>query len=123
MSSPETAEPRIEEAPSSPTIRLTPAAIEKVREMLEEEELLETGGLRITARHGAGCSAPLQFGMILEFEPGPGDEVLEGNGIRLFIDTRSSWSLDGLMVDYVDSPGMGEGFAFRHPRGVGGRAC
>jgi iron-sulfur cluster assembly accessory protein len=108
---------------SPPTLHLTRSAVEKIREMLEEEGLEEEGGLRITARHGAGCSAPLQFGMILEYEPSGDDLVLSGNGIRLFMSPESAWSLDGLNVDYVDSPHLGSGFAFRHPKGVGGRSC
>jgi len=106
-----------------PRIQFSSRALGKVREMLEEEDLVEGGGLRLSARLGAGCSAPLHFGMVLEVEPEPDDVVLSGEGIRLFLDPRSAWSLDGLQVDYVSSPGMEEGFAFRHPRGTGGRAC
>ncbi len=91
--------------------------------MLEEEGLLDEGGLRITATFGAGCSTPLRFGLILEEWPEHDDIVLEGKGIRLFLDPRSAWSLDGLVIDYVDAPGMGAGFTFRHPRGAPGRAC
>ncbi len=106
-----------------PRVHLTPDAVAKVREMLEEEELLEEGGLRISGHTGAGCSAPMQFGLILEEFPESDDIVMEGAGIRIFMDPTSAWGLDGLQVDYLDSPGMGEGFAFRHPRGAGGRAC
>jgi iron-sulfur cluster assembly accessory protein len=106
-----------------PRIHLSAAALAKIREMLEEEGLTEEGGLRISARTGAGCSAPLQFGMVLEPEAASDDVVLAGEGIRLFMDPTSAWTLDGLQVDYLDSPVMGAGFAFRHPRGVGGRAC
>lgn len=112
-----------EDAAASARIHLSASALEKVREMLEEEDLAEEGGLRISARHGAGCSAPLQFSMILEVEPGPDDVILTGEGIRIFLDPRSAWSLDGLVVDYVDTPMLGSGFAFRHPRGAPGRVC
>jgi Fe-S cluster assembly iron-binding protein IscA len=91
--------------------------------MLEEEELVEEGGLRIRARSGAGCSAPLQFGLFLEALPEEDDIVLSGKGIRIFMDPMSAWSLDGLFIDWVDDPEHGEGFAFRHPRGAGGRSC
>lgn len=104
-----------------PRIQLTPAALETVREMLAEEGLLEEGGLRLSARFGAGCSTPLRFGLELDHTERDGDLVLRGGGIRIFIPRRDAWSLDGLQVDWVDSPGMGEGFAFRHPRGRGGR--
>lgn len=91
--------------------------------MLEEEELLPDGGLRISARPGPGCSTPLQYGLVMEVEPEPDDLVLEGEGIRIFLDPRSAWSVDGLMVDYVDAPFMGSGFAFRRGRGPAGSSC
>jgi iron-sulfur cluster assembly accessory protein len=106
-----------------PRLELSQAAVERIREMLEEEDLVEEGGLRIAARTGAGCSAPMLFNLVLEAEAREDDVVLEGPGIRLFMDPVSAWSLDGLAVDWVDAPGLGEGFAFRHPRGAGGRAC
>ena len=112
-----------EEVAAPPKLHLTESAIATIREMLEDEDLLEEGGLRITARIGAGCSSPMQFGLLLERWPEPEDIVLSGHGLRIFLDARSAWSLDGLMVDYVDTPGMGSGFAFRHPRGASGRSC
>jgi Fe-S cluster assembly iron-binding protein IscA len=108
---------------TSPRIHISESALERIVEMLTEEELLEEGGLRLSARLGAGCSSPLGFDMVMEVEPEPDDLVLTGAGIRLFLSARDTWSLDGLHVDYVSMPGMGEGFAFRHPRGAGGRAC
>jgi len=108
---------------SSPRIHISEAALERIVEMLTEEGLLEEGGLRLSARLGAGCTSPLGFDMVMDVEPEPDDLVLSGAGIRLFLSPRDAWSLDGLHVDYVSLPGMGEGFAFRHPRGAGGRAC
>lgn len=104
-------------------IHLSSSAVERIREMLKAEELEDTGGLRISARLGAGCSAPLHFDLVLEVEPEPEDVVLRADGVRIFLDPTSAWTLDGLRVDYVDSPVLGQGFAFQHPRGAGGRAC
>lgn len=112
-----------EPALTPPRIELTKTAVEQIQAMLAEEDLLEEGGLRLTAHTGAGCSVPLQFGMVLEMAPEDDDLVLQGPGLRIFMDPESAWALDGLQVDWVDSPTLGEGFAFRHPRGVGGRAC
>ncbi len=121
MALPELALP--EQAETSPRIHLTSAALERIHEMLEEEDLLAEGGLRITVQHGGGCSAPLQFGMVMEVEPEVDDVVLMAGGVRLFLAPRSVWSVDGLQVDFVDSPFLGSGFAFRHPRGSAGRSC
>lgn len=106
-----------------PVLRMTDAAIEAMREMIAEADVADQGGLRLSALTGAGCSAPLQYGMTLESAPGRGDAVLELRGVRIFMDPESAWVLDGLMVDYVTSSPMGEGFAFRHPHGRSGRAC
>ena len=115
--------PHSEPALTPPRIHLTAAAVQQIHEMLVQEDLLEEGGLRLTAHTGAGCSAPLQFGMVLETSPEEDDFVLQGPGLRIFMDPESAWALDGLQVDWVHSPIHGEGFAFRHPRGITGRSC
>ena len=115
--------PGTDPALAPPRVHLSRSAVEKIREMLEEEDLLPEGGLRISARPGAGCSAPLQYGLIMETEPEPDDVVLAGDGIRIFLDPRSAWSVDGLTVDWVDAPLMGSGFAFRRGQGVAGSSC
>lgn len=104
-------------------LHLTPAALEEIRAMLEEEGLEEEGGLRLTARTGAGCSAPLQYGMFLEAAPEPDDVVLTAGDVRIFLSAADAWSLDGLMVDYVSSPHLGEGFAFRRGDGPPAPSC
>jgi iron-sulfur cluster assembly accessory protein len=104
-------------------ILLTAAALETIREMIEEAGLEGEGGLRLSARTGAGCAAPLEYDMTLEDAPDARDTVLSSGGIRLFLDAESAWILDGLQIDYVTSSAMGEGFAFRHPNGRSGRAC
>lgn len=104
-------------------IQVTDAALEEIRAMLDEADLSAEGGLRLSAHTGAGCSAPLEYGMTLEPAPKADDRILEGRGVRIFMDPESAWVLDGLVVDYVTDSPMGEGFAFRHPRGPGGRAC
>jgi iron-sulfur cluster assembly accessory protein len=108
---------------TQPRIFLSTAARERIREMLVEEELEDEGGLRISVRPGAGCSGRPNYSMVLELEPNRDDTILSGGGIRIFLDPTSAWALDGLRVDFVDSPGMGSGFAFQDPRRQGGRAC
>lgn len=104
-------------------LQLTPSALEEIGEMLAEAGVEEEGGLRLTARTGAGCSAPLQYGMFLEEAPEADDVVITAGDVRIFLSPQDAWSLDGLLVDYVSSPHLGEGFAFRHPNGPHGRSC
>lgn len=110
-------------AGDAPRIVFTPAALEAARDMIREAGLADGGGLRLSARTGAGCSAPLQLGIFLEQTPRADDTVLRSGEVRLFLDPESAWALDGLQVDYLTDSPMGEGFAFRHPKGVGGRSC
>lgn len=111
------------EAATTIRLQLTPSALEEIGEMLAEAGVEEEGGLRLTARTGAGCSAPLQYGMFLEEAPEAGDVVVTAGDVRIFLSPQDAWSLDGLLVDYVSSPHLGEGFAFRHPNGPHGRSC
>jgi len=104
-------------------VRLTAAAVDAVRSMAAEADLPKEGGLRIRATTGAGCSAPLRYGMVLEPAPEADDVVLEAHGGRILMDPQSAWVLDGLLVDYLTDSPRGEGFAFRHPNGPNGRAC
>ncbi len=120
---PSTVEPKPDVRTPPTRILLTAAALESIREMIEEAELPREGGVRLSARTGAGCSAPLQYLMALDEAPEDGDTILSSGGVRLFLDPESAWILDGLQIDYVTSSPMGEGFAFRHPRGRNGRAC
>lgn len=108
---------------ATPRIHVTAAAVSQIGVMIREAGLGEAGGVRLRAHVGAGCSAPLQYGMILEEAPDPGDAVVSNGSVRLFLDPESAWILDGLLIDYVSSPVLGEGFAFRHPNGARGRAC
>lgn len=111
------------EAATTIRLQLTPSALEEIGEMLAEAGVEEEGGLRLTARTGAGCSAPLQYGMFLEEAPEADDVVVTAGDVRIFLSPQDAWSLDGLLVDYVSSPHLGEGFAFRHPNGPHGRSC
>ncbi|NIP56882.1 MAG: iron-sulfur cluster assembly accessory protein [Gemmatimonadetes bacterium] len=110
-------------AGDAPRIHFTAAALEATREIIREAGLADGGGLRLSARTGAGCSAPLQLGIFLEQAPRADDTVLRSGEVRLLLDPESAWVLDGLQVDYLTDSPMGEGFAFRHPKGVGGRTC
>src|SRR5215469_12555107 len=67
-------------------VTLTPAASEKVRELLEQEGDASLG-LRIFVA-GGGCSG-MQYGMTLDEEQ-EGDVVMELDGIRMLNDEMSA---------------------------------
>lgn len=99
-------------------ISLTPAAADKVRELLDAEGNPELG-LRIFVA-GGGCSG-LQYGMTLD-ETQDGDAVFEVNGVRVLVDDMSTEYISGSEVDYVDSL-MGAGFTVNNPQAVSTCGC
>ena len=100
-------------------ISLTPVAAQKVRDLLAQRGTPENG-LRLGVR-GGGCSGNSYY---MEFcaAESPGDEILESNGIRLFIDLKSAVLLGGTEVDYVEGL-MGTGFKFNNPNVRHNCAC
>jgi len=99
-------------------ITLTPEAIAKVKSILAERK--EESGLRI-AVIGGGCSG-FQYQMTLDKEPKADDKVIDMEGLRVFVDTRSLLYLNGTKVDYVDGLN-GSGFKFDNPNAKASCGC
>ena len=99
-------------------ITLTPAAGEKIRELLDAEGNPELG-LRIFVA-GGGCSG-LQYGMTLD-ETQDGDAIFDVSGVRVLVDDMSAEYISGSEVDYVDSL-MGAGFTVNNPQAVSTCGC
>jgi iron-sulfur cluster assembly protein len=90
-------------------------ASDKIRTLLQNDEATvdpAERGLRVAVR-GGGCSG---FQYKLEFEDGPGemDQVIESNGVRIFVDPKSSLYLSGVILRYDDGL-MGAGFQVENP--------
>lgn len=103
----------------APTITLTSIAAEKVRELLANRGTPQTG-LRVGVR-GGGCSGNSYFMEFCDAEA-PEDQVIESNGVRLVVDSRSAMLLGGTEVDYVEGL-MGTGFKFNNPNVRHNCAC
>ncbi len=103
---------------STGILTMTPAATEKVRELLQQEN--DPGlGLRIFVA-GGGCSG-LQYGMTLDEEQ-EGDTVISQGDFKVLVDEMSAGYINGSEVDYVDSL-MGAGFAVNNPNAVSSCGC
>jgi iron-sulfur cluster assembly protein len=100
-------------------INITDNALNVVRKLLEEKNVPDHG-LRVFVA-GGGCSG-LQYGMALEAEPRPYDQVIENDGVKVFIDPTSMMYLSGAMIDYEDSI-MGGGFKIDNPNAVSTCGC
>ncbi len=103
-----------------PTVlSLTDAAASKLRELTAGEDNPQLG-LRVYVYSG-GCSG-FRYGMMLEDAPTPEDNVLEANGMRVYVDGRSIDLLRGSSIDYVDTL-MGAGFTVTNPNAVSACGC
>ena len=99
-------------------LTLTPTAIDKVKSILAERG--EEGGLRISVI-GGGCSG-FQYQMTLDKQANPEDQIIEQDGLKVYVDTRSLLYLNGTRVDYVDGL-TGSGFKFENPNSKGSCGC
>lgn len=105
---------------TKPAVTLTDAAAAKVREIVEAQGQ-ENAGLRVYIA-GGGCSG-FKYGMALDNEAGPDDEVFEYNGLKVFIDSMSLPYLRGASVDYVDDALLGQGFKVENPNATSTCGC
>ena len=101
-------------------VTMTHSATEKVQDFIQEHGVDDDVGLRVAVLPGGRSG--FQYGLNIEDAPEDDDEVLEMNGVRLFVDPFSAQYLDGVQIDYVSSM-MGQGFTFSNPNASGGCGC
>ena len=100
-------------------VSLTDAAASKLQELTKEETNPDIG-LRVYVYSG-GCSG-FRYGMMLEDAPTPEDNILNANGIKVYVDGQSIDLLQGSQIDYVDTL-MGAGFTVYNPNAVAACGC
>ena len=100
-------------------VSLTEAAASKLHELTKEETNPDIG-LRVYVYSG-GCSG-FRYGMMLEDAPTPEDNILNANGIKVYVDGQSIDLLQGSQIDYVDTL-MGAGFTVNNPNAVAACGC
>ena len=100
-------------------LQMTPQAVEKVKALLAAENK-DGYGLRIAVR-GGGCSG-FEYGLTWENTAQALDQVLEFDGLKVYVDAISSPYVDVLNIDYVDSL-AGSGFKIENPRATGSCGC
>ena len=110
-------------ATTAPTVALAvseSAATEIRKFMAGEEGLPETAGLRVRVVPG-GCSG-FQYSLNIEEQSREGDFIIDGKGVRMFVDMFSAQYLNGVEIDYVSGV-MGSGFTFKNPNATGSCGC
>ena len=99
-------------------VALTPEAAGKVQSLLEKEE--EAKFLRL-AIVGGGCNG-LSYKMKLTPATKQGDILVDTNGARVIVDSKSALYLRGTHLDYSTDL-IGGGFKFSNPNAKATCSC
>jgi len=100
-------------------LKLTDNAVEKVKSLMARENKVGFG-LRVAVQ-GGGCSG-FRYGLTYEKDQKDNDQVLEFDGLKVFVDAMSLMHLDDVTIDYVDGL-SGAGFKIDNPRATGTCGC
>ena len=95
-----------------PNVTVTPAAEKFMRRIVRFSGLPAGAGFRLLVSPG-GCSG-YNAEFSAEAVPQAGEEALEINGLRLFLAAQSRLLLDGVTIDFVDTPTQ-SGLTFANP--------
>lgn len=105
-------------SPAKPLVQVTPDAIGALR-VLAQGEGAGKEGVRLGVK-GGGCSG---FSYVLEFDQlREGDNVLEQDGLKFFMDRKSAIYLKGIQLDYKSGL-KGKGFIFQNPNATSTCGC
>lgn len=105
-------------APSKAAITLTPAALDRVKQLMKRQP--DMVGLRIGVKQ-RGCSG-LSYTLEYAKEKNRLDEVVEQNGVKIFVDAKAQLSLLGTEMDFMNNDLSSE-FVFNNPNIKGTCGC
>lgn len=100
-------------------LQVTTKAVDKVKALMAAENK-QGYGLRVAVQ-GGGCSG-FQYGLNFDNVERPNDQILEFDGLKVYVDAMSQLYLEGVSIDYVDSLG-GSGFKIDNPKATGSCGC
>jgi len=104
----------------SEDINITDKAVKEVKKIMEENKIPADYGLRVGVK-GGGCSG-FTYTLGFDAEERTGDTILEKDGVKIFVDMKSSLYLSGTEIDYTDGL-TGKGFVFNNPNAVKTCGC
>jgi iron-sulfur cluster assembly accessory protein len=103
---------------TAPLLSVTPAAAEKIQQLMAEET--DVSVLRV-AIQGGGCSG-FQYGLGFDRAAVEGDHEFEAHGVQVVVDPFSAPYLQGAEIDFVDTIEQ-SGFAINNPQAVSSCGC
>ncbi len=99
-------------------VSATPSAIDELRRLISSEGDTVTG-VRMAVK-GGGCSG---LSYVLDFDrEREGDNVVEQDGIHIYMDRKSTIYLKGIVLDYKEGL-KGKGFVFENPNASSTCGC
>ncbi len=104
--------------PTRAAITLTPTALNRVKDLMSKNP--QMSGLRVGVKQ-RGCNG-LSYTLEYAKEKQKFDEVVEQNGVKIFIDAKAQLSLLGTEMDYVTGELSSE-FVFHNPNIKGTCGC
>lgn len=93
-------------------ITVSQKAVEHIKEIMKTDNVPADHGLRVGVK-GGGCSG-LSYVLKFDGKAQDGDEIIEVDGVRLFVDPKSLIFLAGTTLDFSDGLN-GKGFSFNNP--------
>jgi len=100
-------------------LQLTDNAVKKVKELLQADNR-QGHGLRVAVK-GGGC-AGFEYDLSFESEQRDNDQVLDFDGLKVYVDAMSHMYLDEVIIDYLDTL-QGAGFKIDNPKATGTCGC
>jgi iron-sulfur cluster assembly protein len=100
-------------------VSLTDAAAERVKEIIAGSDQ-PIAGLRLGIEKG-GC-AGMAYKMDYVSEPDPKDDVVEDQGVKIYVDPKASLFLLGTVMDFKTTK-LTSGFVFQNPNEVSACGC
>jgi len=105
--------------PRPQVMRLSEAAAERIKEIIDKSER-PIAGIRVGVQNGgcAGMSYKMEYAEAFD----PRDEIVDEKGVRLFIDPKAVLFLLGTEMDYrIDK--LSSGFVFNNPNQTSACGC
>jgi iron-sulfur cluster assembly protein len=102
-----------------PVVKLTPAAVERVRSVIANSPT-PLAGLRLGIDKGGCAGMTYAFSMVAE--PDPKDDVVEIDGVKVFVDPAATLFLIGTTVDFRTDK-LASTFVFENPNQISACGC